>query len=336
MSEIELPRSFEQHIEAVAEEREGALNTAVMIQMLMWMIPLLACSFGFQILVFSLGFEPLISIALVVSIGVPALYAMREWTIRQTEYLKGREMLILRFRLRRGKWFEDYALVKSWKLLNPKAESLSAVVPEFKANPHDIPLYLYEVEFEDFPYFDKMVIYSPCPKDQLIEMTPQVVLWKQFIVGAQAAALSVVLLKEVLLGPEGIVPHVYPIDSDWEAERMQSLVGIIPVTKGVVEEGAKIYEAVKYEEILKLYEGVQRENKTLLSIIESMENKAALMAAKLAEEMIEASKVKVGHEIGESFSAWIRRHKKLLLAILVASAVILFILYGGYVVQLMR
>lgn len=327
--EIRFPRTFEEHIEAVSKEREGALNTAILVQMLMWMIPLLACSFGFQVLV-SMNFDPLSAIAIIVSIGIPALYILREWNIKQTEYLKGREMLILRFRLRRGKWFEDYALVKGWKLLNPKAESLKAIIPEYKANPHDIPLYLYEVEFEDFPYFDKMVIYSPCPKDQLIDMTPQMVLWKQFIVGAQAAALSVVRLKEFLLGPEGIVPHVYPIDSDWEAEKLQSLSGVLPATKGVVDKGVVIYEAVKYEEILKLYEGVQRENKTLMEILDGMEDKAAKMAAKLAEEMIEAGEVKSGKGTVGGFFAWLKKHKKLTVAGFIVIAILLFILYGGY------
>jgi len=333
--EINMPRTFEEHIEAVSTEMEGKLSTAVFLQMLMWIGPLVACSFIFQILV-SMNYDPLLSVAAIVSVGIPILYGMREWQIRQTEYLKGREILILRFRLRRGKWFEDFLLVKpnGWHLLNPKQESLKKLVPEFKANPHDVSLYLYEVEFEDCPYFDKMVLYTPCPKDQLIEMTPQLVLWKHFICGAQAAAISVVRLKEVLLGPEGIVPHVYPIDSDYEAENLLSLVGLIPMTKGIVEKGAETYEAVKYEEVLKLYEGAERERATLLELLNGMGDKAARMAAKLVEEMQEAGRMKTERKWNlKGLFRWISKHKKLVIISLAIVAVVLFALYGGYFIH---
>ena len=330
--ETNMPRTFEEHIDSVSTEREGALSTAVLLQMLMWIVPLLACSFIFQILV-SMNYDPLLSVAAIVSVGIPTLYGLREWQIRQTEYLKGREILILRFRLRRGKWFEDFLLVKpnGWQLLNPKKESLKSLIPTFKGNPHDLSLYMYEIAFEDCPYFDKMVLYSPCPKDQLIEMTPQLVLWKHFICGAQAAAISVVRLKEVLLGPEGIIPHVYPIDSDFEAENLLSMAGLIPITKGIVEKGTVIYEAVKYEEVLKLYEGAERERATLLELLNGMGDKAARMAAKLVEEMQEAGKMKSEKAWNLSgLIRWISKHKKLMIISLVIAVVILLVLYGGY------
>ena len=328
--ETSLPRTFEEHIDYVSQEREGALSTAVLIQMLMWMVPILGCSFAFQFLV-SVKYDPLASVAIIVSVGIPIIYGLREWQIRQTEYLKGREILILRFRLRRGKWFEDFALVKGWKLLNPKAESIKKLIPEFAANPHDLPVLLYEVEFEDFPYFDKMVIYSPCPKDQLIETTPQVVLWKQFITGAQGAAISVARLKEVLLGPEGIVPHVYPIDSDWEVENLQSLAGLVPISKELVEKAPEIYEAVKYAEVLRLYEGAQREIATLNEIVNGMGDKAARMAARLFEEATEAGRVKRPLGLFGGIMKWFKKHWKRLSILGIILAVVLIVLYGGYI-----
>jgi len=272
----------------------------------------------------------LAAVAIIVSAGIPTIYGLREWQIRQTEYLKGREMLILRFRLRRGKWFEDFALVKGWKLLNPKTESISTLIPEMKANPHDLPVYLYEVEFVDFPYFDKMVIYSPCPKDKLVQYTPQMVLWKQFICGASASALSVVRLKEVLLGPDGIVPHVYPIDSDYEAESLQSLAGLIPIAPGIIEKGPQIYEAVKYAELYKLYEGAQRDLATLNEVINDMGDKAARMASRLFEEAAEAGRIKHAPGTFSGLLKWIKKHWKPLAIVAIILGILMVILYGGY------
>jgi hypothetical protein len=296
------------------------------------MVPILVCAFLFQYLV-SIQFDPLAAIAIIVSIGIPTIYGLREWQIRQTEYLKGKEILMLRFRLRRGKWFEDFALVKGWKLLNPRMESMSKIIPEMQANPQDLQVYLYEVEFEDYPYFDKLVLYSPCTKDELLQFTPQMVLWKQFICGATAAAISVVRLKEVFLGPEGIVPHVYPIDSDYEAETLQSLAGFSPINSEIAKRGPEIYEAVKYAEILKLYEGAQRDLATKDEIIEDMGDKAARMAARLFEEAAEAGKLKRSPGIFSGFMKWCKKHWKLLTIFGILLCVFMIILYGGYLIH---
>jgi len=298
--------------------------------MLSILIPVLGCSFLFQWLV-AIQYDPLGSLAIIVVIGTLSLYGLHEWQNHVTDYLKGREMLILRFRLRKGKWFEDFALVKDWKLLNPEAKKLSKFVPEMKANPHDPSLYQYELTFEDFPYFDSLVMYSPVPKDDLIQITPQMVLWKNFITSASGAAISVVRLKEVLMGDEGIVPHVYPVDSDYEAERMLGLVGLAPINKSVLEEGVLTYEAVKYLEVKALYDSSQREIKTLEELLERTAGRSAGMAASLWEDSVEAGKFKTEHGISFGLFRFVKRHWKALTIIGVLMFFTLIIFYGGYI-----
>jgi hypothetical protein len=222
------------------------------------------------------------------------LYALHEWQRKETGYLQGKQILIITFRLRAGFSFQDYALIKNVKRLRLDDN----VTARLK------PLYPIEIEFEDFPYFDKLM----------------------FITTASAALISVVRLKEYSLGIDGIIPHVYPTDSDYEADKWLSIANTLKIGEADIEATQQNYEKIKYIEMERLYEGSQRELATERAANLSLDERAAAMAGRLVNKAIETGEVNKFNK--RSLWAMIMKNKKYVVAGIVL-VIIAFVLYGG-------
>jgi hypothetical protein len=315
LEETYVPTSFEDYIERVSEEREGKFTLALWMSILSILGPILISMFLLQYLVFmEMNLWTGLSISFSLCVGM--LYALHEWQRKETGYLQGKQILIITFRLRAGFSFQDYALIKNVKRLRLDDN----VTARLK------PLYPIEIEFEDFPYFDKLIVYSPCEWDGLLQFMPMLVLWKMFITTASAALISVVRLKEYSLGIDGIIPHVYPTDSDYEADKWLSIANTLKIGEADIEATQQNYEKIKYIEMERLYEGSQRELATERAANLSLDERAAAMAGRLVNKAIETGEVNKFNK--RSLWAMIMKNKKYVVAGIVL-VIIAFVLYGG-------
>jgi hypothetical protein len=232
-------------------------------------------------------------------------------------------------RLRKGASITDWFVLKNAPVQIPKkiAENVMTGMNMEKVALDGVAMFL--VEFEDCPYFDKMLMLSPCPIDDLLIPTTQQMIYKNFFVQAEISMLSVVRLREFKMGLEGIIPVVYPIDSDYEAEKLQTTMHEQILKKAVpsVIASDKIYDSYKYLETLNLVQSTMKEMKSYQETHEEVDKKAARMAYELAEDLLETNPEKKrgvgkGWKFLKSWKFWV---------VIIAVAIVLFVLFGGYV-----
>jgi len=327
-----LTTNFEDYVLEVSEEREAQINKAMWYQSCIVFIPMMAFMFMMQWLLL-LGYDPILVFSSIIVCGITIAYTYDKLKNYYTDSLRGKKVLEMVFRLRRGCSFPEWFVIEN---VIPIPHTLAKQILKTDDEPKSptVQEHYYIIEFEDCPYFDKMFLISPCPFEDLLEFNPRTIMYKNFIVNAEVAMLTVVRLKEFRLGPEGIIPVVYPIDSDWEAEHLQSFAGTWSVRKEAVEQADKIVDSYKYLETLDLFKSSEKELASKTKSMKAMEEKAAIMAAELAELALEAEdlglksirkKRRAGYigwifELFKSFKFWL-----IAVVVLVLIAILFFI-----------
>jgi hypothetical protein len=329
MSEdVEELTSFENHVLSVFEKRESAINRAMWIESGIVFIPMMVFLMLFAWLVNEFG---AITGFLVLVVAFMATYfawdRIKDYYVDQ---LRGKKIWAMTLRLRKGASITDWFVLKNPPVPIPKKVSENVLKGMNLEKVALDGLNLYLVEFEDCEYFDKMIMLSPCPIEELLVPTTQQMIYKNFFVQAEISMLSVVRLREFKMGPEGIIPVVYPIDSDYEAEKLQATMHEEILRKGLsaVVASDKIYDSYKYLETLNLMESTMKELKSLAETHHEIDKKAARMAYELAEDILETNPEKKP-------SSW-RKGLKFLKdwrfwAVVVIVGIVLFVLFGGHI-----
>jgi hypothetical protein len=324
----EFVRSFDEHLEYVSKMRSKQLQAAQNKALLFLLIPILVPFLMIQVFI-SAGVSPTTAIPILIVSLIALLYISDKIQKRAEDYLRGKKVLVLTFRYGRGKCFTDWAVIKSVSLIGTK--HAAEIFPVEMENP-DKEIREYEIEFEEFPYFQKVILRSPCPFEDLLEFTPQLVLWKSYICKASASVVTFTRIGHMLMGKHGYIPIVYPTDSDYEAEKLQALTGAYKVTeKGTVTVPIR-YDHWKYLEILGEKESLERELIAKEMELRDREGREMKVAKDLLEDWIESG-VPYTRGAMSGLLEWLKKHKVAITILVVVVAVFIFFLYGGYLLH---
>jgi len=189
--------------------------------------------------------------------------------------------------------------------------------------------YKYEIEFEDFPLLDGIILVSKAPLlGRLLIPTPQQVFYKQLPVNASAALLDCAKVREFM--PEGQrMPVVMPLGCDFNAEWQQICSGGYGITPDEINEiiapGGE-WDGYKYQE-LKMHEiTTTAQLKTIMESKKDFKGRTLEAAAAIQTDLFELDKgIPVTERIG-------KKTKYMILGIIIVGIAALSIgLWLGYV-----
>lgn len=327
---IETVPTFEKYIDIISERRAKQEMKAMWVETGWLLIPILGSTYLLLFFVL-MAFDPILSICITVMLGFGGLWAGDRYKSSKVDYLRGRHVLDMVFRLRRGKAFHDYALIAHGYprkiVITQENRDRYPNIPESAVGKNP-KLHYYEYVFEDFPYFDKLTCWAPCTEDKLIQYGPGWIIYKGFFVQANVGMVTFGRLRESYYGPEGFVPVVYPIDSDFEIERLQTATGLfspVKVDKEAAEKGIEIYDTFRYFEAQGRVEALEKAVATKDKQLTDRQDREGKMAASLFEDAATAGTF--GKKPKKSKITSIFRNKYVILGIVVA--VVVVVLFGG-------
>lgn len=240
MSDIETRRE-----EAGQSLSYGVMFKGIMIILLPLFLPALFMNIAYYTLRWSIELT-LASTVMLGSIGSMVAYMYYHKT---GDELHGKQVLILTYREGRGRVWSDFAVIQhAHPITKP---STKAMLTRGIQNPPEI--FPYEYVFDNFMPFDRLILLQPCPKEDLLEFTPQPVIYKGLFVNGSAAPLDVTRVKQFKWYNDELVVVAVPTGCDYYAEHIQRDAKAFAVSKEDIDKVVKDFDSFKsieYRELL--------------------------------------------------------------------------------------
>jgi hypothetical protein len=131
------------------------------------------------------------------------------------------------------------------------------------------------------------------------------------------------------MGAHGYIPIVYPTDSDYEAEKVQSIAGTYGISEDGTKSTAQRYDHWKYLSVVGEKDDLERELASTRRELLDREFREAKMAKDLYEDWVETGMQPA--RIGKISGIW--RYKKWIILGIILLVVIIIFAYGGYLVR---
>lgn len=253
------------------EERKGEVGYRlsykdVYLPIILILGPLIFLGLLFNILYYTVRVDPVVNLCVVSIGGCVIVVALYSYYLRTADELHGRGTFVLTYREERKRVWSDFALIQEIrdikgemeKLVRKTAEDAGVKIPKLgnakselddssaatdggiprlepETEPEEQLIYPLEVTFQDFVAFEKMIILSPCPKEDLSDFIPDKILWKGFIPMASTACLDVTRVAAIEL--EGkYIPVVVPTGCSFITEHIQNYTDYFNITRKQIDQ----------------------------------------------------------------------------------------------------
>lgn len=263
--------------------------TSVFKGVLLFLLPLFIPALLLNVLYYSFQLSVELTLMFTIMVGSIGMAGAYGYYHKVGDELHGREVLVLTYREARGKawtdfgviWqkrpitlkkvrkklmaFKDFLIQRSQQdkgeltkekiekyheeYVNEKIEDTLSSLDLTENAPNPPPLQPYEYIFDGFGPFDRMILLQPCTEDELVEFTPQPIIYKGLFVNASAAPIDVTQVRDLgYIEGERIVVAI-PTGADYYVEHIQANAKAFSVSKDEIDTMVGYYDAFRCIEL---------------------------------------------------------------------------------------
>jgi len=268
------------------EEAGQALSYTTLVKgLLLFLVPLFVPALLMNVLYYT--FQMSIEIVLMVTVmaGSMGMSIAYMYYHKIGDELHGKKALVLTFREGRGKVWADFPVIKSMLPISKKmARLVTKALTESKntkklSKPKNPGVLVpYEYTFDNFAPFERLILIQPCKGEDLLEFTPQPIIYKGLFVNASVASIDVTKVGELNIEGERI-PIAIPTGCDYITEHVQADAKAFSVTKGEIDNIIGAYDGFRCIELKQLLVSKEAELKSALKALDDFDSAVERRAA---------------------------------------------------------
>jgi len=257
---------------SVSEERMATLQQTIGYGVIgkafiLILVPMFIPALLMNVLYFNFRMDPTQVLMVTVMVGCMGAMLSYSYHHKVADELHGKEMLILTFREGRGSVWPAFALIEhkhpittpiTRKLVEEigfeEAGKLKKIQKELEKKETNNPgtpdprLVPYEYIFKDFPPFERLILLQPCREGELLEFTPQTVVYKGLFVTASASPVDMTKVRELIIEDERI-PIAIPMGCDYFTEHVQAYSKAFSISKDEIDTVVGDYDGFRCIEL---------------------------------------------------------------------------------------
>lgn len=262
--------------ERMEEAGQVLSYTTLFRGLLLFLVPLFIPALLMNLMYYTLRMSIEVVLMVTVMSGCLGMSGAYMYYHKVGDELHGKEVLILTFREGRGRVWTDFAVVKEKRPITKKtARQITKDLPKSKNPGVLVP---YEYKFDDFAPFERLILVQPCKEMELMEFTPQPVIYKGLFVNASASPIDVTKVRELKIEGERI-PIAIPTGCDYVTENIQADAKAFSITKDEIDNIVGAYDGFRCIELKQLLVTKEAELTSALAALGDFDNAVEKRAA---------------------------------------------------------